>query len=124
MKLETNRLLFDKEELKTLNLQPGDRVSIEYIKINEKLTPVVRQSEYGHKITKTLSIQLRNGSNQMLSFYGNEFKLEPYEEGVFKLVGNKNTQIHTSLNSVFKVLPTEILTDTNYNLKTFDNYEF
>lgn len=124
MKLETNRLVFDKEELKTLNVNPGDRVSIEYIEIDGVLSPVIMQTEYGHKITKTLSIQLRNNSNAMLAFHGDEFTLQSHDEGVFKLIGNKNTKIHTNLNSVFKVLPIEIITDTNYNLKTFDNYEF
>jgi hypothetical protein len=60
----------------------------------------------------------------MLAFHGDEFTLQSHDEGVFKLIGNKNTKIHTNLNSVFKVLPIEIITDTNYNLKTFDNYEF
>ena len=124
MKLETNRLVFDKAELTTLNVKPGDRVSIEYIEIDGVLSPVIMQTEYGHKITKTLSIQLRNNANTMLAFHGDEFTLQSHDEGVFKLIGNKNTKIHTNLNSVFKVLPIEIITDTNYNLKTFDNYEF
>lgn len=123
MILETNRLRFTQEELDTLGVKPGDRVSVEYIKINDILTPVISQTEYGHKITKTKSIQLRNAANQILSFYGKEFELEQYE-GVFKLKGDSDKKIHTSLNSVFKTLPIEIINDINYNLKTFENYEF
>jgi hypothetical protein len=91
---ESNRLVFNNKANLDLGLSPGDRVILLYEVFGESRVPIIGKDiafddeGSGNKVTKNQTISYRGKVNTILSEYGTDFKLEPYKEGIFKLISS------------------------------------
>lgn len=91
--LGENKLLLSSEVIDLLNAQPGNRIAVNYIQVSSEYTfPVIAKAEYfvdpeaGNKLTKSNTVSFRGIQNKTLNLYGVNFALEPYKEGIYKMV--------------------------------------
>lgn len=98
--LEPTKIQLNNKAVADMNIVYGERVIIKYEKIEKtkKYFPVIGsdtsmgEEGSGNKITKTNSVAYKGKANTILAEYGTEFSVEPYKEGVWKLV-SKNPPI-------------------------------
>lgn len=92
--LESNKLVFNNKATQELGLTSEHRVIIKYEKIDGNLFPVIGSDETygeegnGNKFTKSQTVSCRGNANKILKEYGEEFKLDPFKDGLFKLVSS------------------------------------
>lgn len=92
--LEPTKLVFNNRLMSDMELKPEDRIIIKYEKFvgSKKLVPVIGtdvsfdQEGAGNKVTKTNSVVYRGKANTVLAEHGSEFTIEPYKEGIWKLI--------------------------------------
>ena len=92
--LEATKLLLNNRAMSDMALKPEDRVIIKYEKFigSKRLVPIIGsdlsfdQEGAGNKITKSNSVVYRGKANTVLAEYGSEFTIEPYKEGIWKLI--------------------------------------
>lgn len=118
--LESNKIQLNNKAVSDMKLEWEDRIVIKYEKIEgtKKFFPTIALGEegVGNKLTKTNSVIFKGKANTILSQYGNEFELEPFKEGVWKLVTigglepNAYEAIEEKVESLDVTIPVE---DTN-----------
>ena len=74
--LESNRVVFNKEALKLLNISEGNRLNINYVVLSDGLLHPVIDIGEGNKVTKTGTISCRGTANEVLAQYGKQFIIE------------------------------------------------
>lgn len=92
--LEPTKLIFNNKCVADMGIEYQDRIVIKYEKLNKekKPTPLIGKDiswdaeGSGNKITKTNTVSYRGNANKVLAEYGTEFTIEPYKEGIWKLV--------------------------------------
>lgn len=81
------KLVFNNKSLIELGIEAGDRVDIKYEKIKGILKPVIDVSgEKGNKLTKTQTVAFKGNQNTVLAEFGDQFTLEPFKDGMFRLI--------------------------------------
>lgn len=76
IRLSENKLVLSEEALTKLQVQIGDRLSINYIIQEDCPCPVIcitTDDEQGNKLTKSLTVSFRGEQNKFLKLYGTEF---------------------------------------------------
>lgn len=104
--LEENKYCLNQAAANLLDVVAGDRLIINYNNLNESKNvkvPIIGSSRSwkstsGNKLTKSLTVSCRGIANNVLSEYGNEFSLVPYEDGLYQMVGNKELPIQEDEN--------------------------
>lgn len=104
--LEENKYCLNQAAANLLNVVAGDRLIINYNNLPESKNvkvPIIGSSKSwkstaGNKLTKSLTVSCRGIANNVLSEYGNEFALIPYEDGLYQMVGNKELPIQEDEN--------------------------
>lgn len=93
IELGDKKLILSPLALQILNVNPGDRLSINYIqKNNENTFPVIGKAEIfadpenGQKLTKSNTISFRGNQHKFLKQFGNLFKIEMYAKNIYKMV--------------------------------------
>lgn len=93
IELGDKKLILSPLVLQILNVNPGDRLSINYIqKNNENTFPVIGKAEIfadpenGQKLTKSNTISFRGNQHKFLTQFGNLFKIEMYAKDIYKMV--------------------------------------
>lgn len=93
IELGDKKLILSPLTLQILDVNPGDRLSINYIqKNNENTFPVIGKAEIfadpenGQKLTKSNTISFRGNQYKFLKQFGNLFKLEMYTKDIYKMV--------------------------------------
>lgn len=88
-----NKIKFTSKAIEVLGAQPGERITVNYWTENNHNTfPLIGKSEVftdkegGTKLTKSSTISFRGNQRTTLLIYGKIFKLEPFKDGMFKLV--------------------------------------
>jgi hypothetical protein len=91
--VQDNKLKFGQDALSLLNVSSGDRIQVTYWTVNNQETfPVIGKSEIftdkdgGNALTKSGTMSFRGNQRTVLLEYGDLFKIEPFKEGIFKLV--------------------------------------
>lgn len=91
--VQDNKLKFGQDALSLLNVSSGDRIQVTYWTVNNQETfPVIGKSEIftdkdgGNALTKSGTMSFRGNQRTVLLEYGDLFKVEPFKEGIFKLV--------------------------------------
>lgn len=110
--------------LNLLKAKPGDRVSIGYSIYNDMLLPTINLNQNGNKISKKLTFIFTGQQKNYLLQYGNIFEAIPGE--IIYLKGN-NPEFKTFTTvqkAVEYTLSKEIITNTNFNIKQIEYYEF
>jgi hypothetical protein len=104
--LEENKYCLNQSAADLLGVVAGDRLIINYNNLEDNKNvkvPIIGSSKNwkstaGNKLTKSLTVSCRGIANNVLSEYGNEFTLEPYEDGLYRMVGNKELPIQEDEN--------------------------
>lgn len=78
--LENNKIIFNREALKFLNKNEGDRIGIGYGVLSDGLLHPILDLEQGNKITKSRTLSCRGSANEILSKYGKEFIIEKLDD--------------------------------------------
>lgn len=93
-----NKLKLSKSALEKLNAAPDDRISIQYISEGVgKSCPVIGKAEVftdrldGNRLTKSGTVSFRGEKRTTLLDFGSLFTLEPYKEGIWKLIPTTET---------------------------------
>jgi hypothetical protein len=108
--LEKNKLVFNNKALADMNFNPEDRVLIIYeqIKGTNKRFPIIGsdlafdQESSGNKLTKAGSIAYRGNANTILSEWGSVFGIEPFKDGIWKLVSKDVVQEEQSYEDILE----------------------
>ena len=97
-----NKLVLNDLLLEKLNATAGDRISINYYTVNNETTfPLIGKSEAfadkesGNKLTKSNTVAYRGKARRILLEYGEEFTIEEFKEGIFKLITVKQCELVT-----------------------------
>lgn len=92
--LEENKICLNECAAAMLNVEAGDRIDVQYTKINNKMIPIIGSIESlgvskGNKLTKGLTVSFRGNANMELVKYGSRFTFEDIAGNpkVFKLRG-------------------------------------
>ena len=92
--LEENKICLNECAAAMLNVEAGDRIDVQYKKINNKMIPIIGSIESlgvskGNKLTKGLTVSFRGNANMELVKYGSRFTFEDIagKPKVFKLRG-------------------------------------
>ena len=93
VQLMDNKLKLTPKAISMISAQPGDRIQVNYwTESNQNTFPLIGKSEVftdkeeGSKLTKSETVSFRGNKNTTLKIYGKLFKLEPFKNGMFKLV--------------------------------------
>lgn len=100
--LEKNRLAFNKEALKFLNKNEGDRLGISYGVLSDGLLHPIINLEEGNKITKAGTVSCRGTANEVLSKYGEQFVIEKFDDK-FILTDSKFKKITREEDPIIKL---------------------
>lgn len=123
LKIENNKLILSPELVNLLQATPGDKIIIEYLTEDNKITPVILKSDRGNVLSNSNTISFRGKQKESLLQFGTEFQ-EVLKESNIYLLGNKGTIIYTPVKSIIKdSLDKSIILDTNYNIQKFETYE-
>lgn len=93
VELQDNKLIISDSTMNYLSINPGDRLSVNYVQNKEGIYPVIGKSEMfsdpesGSKVTKSKTLSFRGLQNKILSRYGHLFTLEKDSivAGVYKM---------------------------------------
>lgn len=91
---EETKLVLNNKAMADMELAAEDRIIIKYEQIakGKKKFPVIgsdiswNEEGSGNKITKGKSVAFRGKNNLVLAEYGTTFTLEPYKDGLWKLI--------------------------------------
>ncbi len=107
-----------------LNARAGDRIVIGYTPIDNELKPAITIGESGNKLSKKWTVVFKGKQRDTLAQYGTIFEAI---EGTPIILNGNNPEFKvfaaTNKKELF-TLSKEIVTDTNYNLKIYNTYEF
>lgn len=99
-----NKLQLSQAAIELIGAKTGDRLAINYWTVNNKETfPVIGKSEIftdedaGTKLTKSRTLSYRGQQMDVLKMYGDNFRIEPFKEGMFKLVSIKEDNLEAEL---------------------------
>lgn len=99
-----NKLKFSDSAIQLLNAKANDRIAINYWMVNNEETfPVVGKSEVftdpdgGNRLTQTNTVSFRGKQRETLLMYGDQFTLEAFKDGMFKLVSVKSINDETQV---------------------------
>lgn len=148
--LEDNKICLNQCAASMLGIEPGDRVDVQYTKINNKMIPIIGSTESlgtskGNKLTKGLTISFRGNANVELVKYGSRFTLvdTPNKSKVFILQGegsedsltedvnddniidiNGTAEIDIPLDTKLDVVSEEIVLEDDQNNELTDPNKF
>jgi hypothetical protein len=96
---EDGKLVFNNKAMSEMGLTSESRVVIKYEKDSKSNTlfPVIgtditfNEEGSGNKLTKSQTISFRGNQNITLAEFGDEFTIEEYEDGIWKLISNSKT---------------------------------
>jgi len=99
-----NKLQLSPAAIELIGAKSGDRLSINYWTVNNEETfPVIGKSEIftdedsGTKLTKSRTMSYRGQQMNVLKMYGDNFTVESFKEGMFKLTPIKEESLDSEL---------------------------
>ena len=124
-----NKLIISPEALSLINVNPGDRVSVNYIQKSKELTiPVIGKSELfadqdaGNKLTKSNTVSFKGKQRTILLEYGSIFNLkETNKKGVYQLIST-NEDNSPELTDI--EIPAEEIEEITDNFENLDELPF
>lgn len=131
--LEPTKLILNNKLVKDMGIVYGNRVFITYAqkgnKKNKILFPCISKEDneesLGNKITKTNTVAFKGKQNAVLAEYGTEFTIEPYTEGIWKLISTTGGTAKTLLEVVDEVEKEEpiLIIDADEDIE-IDEFKF
>ncbi len=130
--LEDNVLTLFPPAVQKMNLRPGDRISIQYISEGiGKSSPVIGRADVftdafdGNRVSAKYTVSFKGQKNDTLKQFGHKFDLEPYKEGMWKLIKavkrvNPQETIIDDENDLENLNPNELDTELNEIFNTIN----
>jgi hypothetical protein len=118
--LESNKLVLTQAAVDLLQLD--DRVDVRYDKFGNPLIGAFDGK--GNKLTKSNTVSFRGAANTKLSSFGTVFKLEPYQDGAYYLIGDKNKIDEVPEEIINIENDIDILDELNIEVDDVTNFEF
>jgi hypothetical protein len=110
-----NKLVLNDPLITMLNVEAGDRITVNYYTVNNQETfPVIGRSDVfadpqsGNKLTKSNTICFRGNQRTILLEYGEEFTIEEFKPGMFKLISQKDCATAIEEKELEDLNPSEI----------------
>lgn len=125
---EENKLVLTSKLVEDLNAQYEDRIAINYEQKDGMTYPLIGLSsafagkESGNKLTKSNTVAFRGNSNSTLAEFGTRFTIEPYKEGIFRLIGDNKSEKAVTPEAVIKTVDMgiEVTGDETYDIEDLD----
>ena len=117
--LTETKLEFNNKAVAEMGIEHENRIVIEFQKVTGKVTPIVGTDESfkkegtGNKLTKTNTVAYKGKQNTILSEYGSEFALEPFGDGLWKMVSKSPEKSQKAANSFEAAITLAENTDTD-----------
>jgi len=99
LQVDTNKLIISDALLDLIDADAGDRIAINYYTIsNTETFPLIGKSEMfadkqsGNKLTKSNTVSFKGVQREILLKYGSLFTVEPFNEGIYKLISLEPTE--------------------------------
>jgi hypothetical protein len=91
LQLLDNKIQLSQAAMELIGAKVGDRLVINYWTVDNQLTfPVISlatdKTEEGTKTTKSLTMSYRGKQAEILKMYGENFRVEPFKDNMFKIV--------------------------------------
>lgn len=93
VEVKENKLVISPKAIGMIGCITGDRITIQYFQESPTVTfPIIGLSsvfadpDSGNKLTKSNTVSFKGFQRKVLIQYGTEFVLEPFQEGMFKMV--------------------------------------
>ena len=134
--LETNKLVFNNKAAADLGIEYESRVIIKWEKPTKgDLFPIIGsdlsfgEEGNGNKITKAITMQYKGNANTVLAEKGNQFTLEPYKDGIFKLIPiggsvQKPSAEIAEVQEVAERIETEVITEDSVEATEITDIDF
>ena len=111
-----NKLQLSPAALELIGVKSGDRLAINYWTIDNKTTyPLIGKAEAfneeGTKLTKSNTVSYRGQQMDVLKLYGDNFSIEPFSEGRFRLISIKEDNLD---NEMMELENTENITFNDF----------
>lgn len=106
-----------------LNAKVGDKIIIGYISKNNELVPTISIGESGNKLSNKFTVIFKGQQRNNLAQYGTIFNVV-LETPITLKGNNPEFKVFTTVNKKPFTLPKDIITNTNYNIKIYNTYEF
>lgn len=108
--LEATKLAFNNKAVADMDIQYEDRIVIKWEQKGKTLFPIIGkdiafdEEGSGNKVTKTNTIGYKGKQNAVLGEFGEEFTIEPYKEGLWKLISTTNPNTSKTLEETIKTV--------------------
>ena len=131
---EETKLVFNNKVVLDMDIHPGDRVVIKWEKVKgtKQVFPIIGkgiafdEEDSGNKITKTFTMGYKGSQNTVLAEVGSQFTIEPYKEGIWKLISTTSANTCRTIEETIKVVEkvnADIITETDEDTK-IDKLQF
>lgn len=131
--LEPTKLVLNNKLVSDMGIVYGDRVVIKFEQQGDKkkkvMIPVISKEDgdegSGNKITKTNTVAYKGKQNAVLAEFGSEFTIEPYKEGIWKLVSKTGgtAKTLTEVTDEVENVEPELIVDGDENVE-IDEMQF
>lgn len=107
--LEPTKLSFNNKAVADMEIEYEDRIVIKWEQKDKTLFPIIgKDSAFdeegsGNKVTKSNTIGYKGKQNAVLAEFGNEFTIEPYKDGLWKLISTTSSNTVKTLEETIKV---------------------
>lgn len=108
--LEPTKLVFNNKTVADMGIEYEDRIVIKWEKAGKTLIPIIGKDEAfdeegsGNKVTKTNTVGYKGKQNAVLAELGTQFTIEPYKEGVWKLISTTSPTTFKTLEDTIKTV--------------------
>lgn len=125
-----NKLQFNNKMVSEMELTNESRIIIEYEKSKGKtMIPIIgtdlafeREGD-GNKLSKTNTVMFKGKQNTILKEFGEEFTIEKYKEGIWKLISKKGETKFSNPDTYEEAVEVAESTDMDFYTEDDDNTE-
>lgn len=106
--LEATKLAFNNKAVADMEIEYEDRIVIKWEKNGKILFPIIGkdiafdEEGSGNKVTKSNTIGYKGKQNAVLAEFGDEFTIEPYKDGLWKLISTTTPNTSKTLEETIK----------------------
>lgn len=131
---EETKLVLNNKLVADMGIEYEDRIVIKWEKSKDKKTmfPIIGkdvsfdEEGSGNKVTKTNTIGYKGKQNLVLAEFGEVFTIEPFKEGIWKLISTTNPTTSKTLKDTIKAVEkveADILTESGDDVE-IDEMQF
>ena len=131
---EETKLVFNNKIVADMGIEYEDRIVIKWEKVKNSKTvfPIIGKDEAfdeegaGNKVTKANTIGYKGKQNTVLAEFGEVFTIEPYKDGIWKLISTTSPTTSKTLEDTIKAVErveADLITETDEEIE-IDEMQF